>query len=273
MHKLGVKFNRDIRKMRRNSNMNFKKLPSLFCMLLLTASCTKNGNLNPSSTNNNNNSNGGCDLVVTAKSNSPVNTGDAIELDGGASTTSYVKSVHWDGPNGFTSKDYNPTIPIAGLNDSGTYTFTAESWECSKKATVKVSVKRVDPPCTIPDNTAQYQGQTSVSLIAGGKQESYDWEISASGMWCDLYLKFNGTNPPTPGIYKIHELDYLNPRARYVQVSTVSGYPMSFLFNSGEGNVYVDVGNGKITASFCDLQFVEGTQAPSFKGSAKVTVQ
>ncbi len=74
--------------------------------------------------------------VATASSNSPVNSGSALNL-----TSSGGTSYSWTGPNSFTSTAQNPTIATTSVASAGTYTVTATNAAgCSSKATTKVSI-------------------------------------------------------------------------------------------------------------------------------------
>ncbi|MCB9185092.1 MAG: hypothetical protein H6591_14375, partial [Flavobacteriales bacterium] len=66
--------------------------------------------------------------TATAGSNSPVCTGDAINLSG---ATDIGTAFSWTGPGGYTSSSQNPTIGSAALTDAGTYTFTASLNGCT----------------------------------------------------------------------------------------------------------------------------------------------
>jgi len=82
-------------------------------------------------------------------------------------------SYSWAGPNGFTSNEQNPTIPVASAASSGPYTVTANVGTCqSAPTTVNVTVNNapvqvdVGPTQTVcigePINlTASYIGATS----------------------------------------------------------------------------------------------------------------
>jgi gliding motility-associated-like protein len=57
---------------------------------------------------------------VTASSNSPVCSGDALQLHCDIDADQYS----WQGPNGFSSTEKNPAIPNASVADSGEYVLT-----------------------------------------------------------------------------------------------------------------------------------------------------
>ena len=86
-----------------------------------------------------------CSSFAQLTSNSPICEGKEIQLraTGGA-------SYDWTGPNGFTSKLQNPTIPSATLNASGTYTCAVTgTGGCDTSASITIVVGDTTKP--IPD--------------------------------------------------------------------------------------------------------------------------
>jgi hypothetical protein len=63
----------------------------------------------------------------------------------------------WEGPNGFSSDELNPTIPLAKANMSGKYTFTiitndgceiTQSTDVSISTELKIETTKKDLTCT-----------------------------------------------------------------------------------------------------------------------------
>lgn len=104
--------------------------------------------------------------VPVIGSNSPVCLNTTINLTSGGGT-----SYAWSGPNSFTSTLQNPTIASATAINSGVYTVTVTSLNCSRTATVNVNVLA---PTTTAANTGPYcAGQTiQLSTPAG---TTYTW--------------------------------------------------------------------------------------------------
>jgi len=107
--------------------------------------------------------------VVTGAGNSgPVCAGQSINL-----TTPNNPGVvfNWSGPNGFTSSDQNPVIPITTVNAAGLYTVTATANFCTsapQSTTVLINPSPVIG--TVSANGPLCKGQTinlSTSTIAG----------------------------------------------------------------------------------------------------------
>lgn len=87
-----------------------------------------------------------CSSFAQLTSNSPVCEGKEIQLGatGGA-------SYDWTGPNGFTSKLQNPTIPSATLSASGTYTCAVTgTGGCDTSTSITIVVGDTTKP--VPDN-------------------------------------------------------------------------------------------------------------------------
>ncbi|PWK29074.1 uncharacterized protein DUF11 [Arcicella aurantiaca] len=106
--------------------------------------------------------------VPAPSSNSPVCTGNALNLSS-ASSTSYS----WSGPNGFTSSLRNPSISNVTIPAGGTYTITqTNSFNCTASATTAVTISQT-PTATIGSNSPICEGQT-INLTSGGGG-TYSW--------------------------------------------------------------------------------------------------
>ncbi|WP_207493383.1 PKD domain-containing protein [Aridibaculum aurantiacum] len=90
----------------------------------------------------------------TANSNSPVCTGDALNLT--ASTTfNGAVTYAWTGPNNFTSADQNPTIASAALIHGGNYSVTATATQgnCTSPARTVAVIVNPTPSITTASST------------------------------------------------------------------------------------------------------------------------
>ena len=77
--------------------------------------------------------------IATAESNIPVCVGNTIKL-----TSSGGTGYSWSGPNGFTSKAQNPSIPNATASMSGNYTVTVTALNgCTNTAIANVTVNEL----------------------------------------------------------------------------------------------------------------------------------
>lgn len=84
--------------------------------------------------------------VTAATSNSPIC--DSATLTLSASASPAATAIVWTGPNGFSATGNNPTIPVATVVNSGTYTVVASTNGCSSQP-VNVSVT-VTPEPALP---------------------------------------------------------------------------------------------------------------------------
>ncbi len=127
--------------------------------------------------------------TATASDTGPYCYGEDIELssDGGGATG---LSYDWDGPDGFSSNDQNPTIFNATELASGTYTVTISSGPgCESIATVDVEVgeeiivtvlTEEDPTCNGYDD-----GIGEVSATGGYGNYDFDWTDGFTGDFVD----------------------------------------------------------------------------------------
>jgi uncharacterized repeat protein (TIGR01451 family) len=111
---------------------------------------------------------------ASATANSPVVTGQPINLVGGGGAT-----YSWSGPNGFSSTLQSPVISSAVLASGGTYTVTAtDASGCTATATVAVTVLNAScsQAVTAAANTPLCEGEnlllTATPTIAGA---NYSW--------------------------------------------------------------------------------------------------
>ncbi|OWY23806.1 PKD domain-containing protein [Sphingobacteriales bacterium UPWRP_1] len=105
--------------------------------------------------------------VPNINSNSPVCAGNPISLS--CSGGNYYT---WNGPNGFSSNQQNPSITNATTAMNGIYSVTVTNYDlCSATASVNVSVQQ-PPIISIGSNNPCTGGVFSLSATGGG---SYSW--------------------------------------------------------------------------------------------------
>lgn len=104
----------------------------------------------------------------SAGSNSPICTGNAINLNSSGGTT-----YSWGGPNGFSSSSQNPSISAASLAESGVYTVTVtDANTCSATAQVSVTVNTTPVAGAGNDGPACTGGTVNLNSSGG---TSYSW--------------------------------------------------------------------------------------------------
>jgi hypothetical protein len=105
---------------------------------------------------------------VTAIANASVfGVGSTIQLFANGGTT-YV----WDGPNGFTSTSARPVITNAQINESGTYTVTAQFVKCVVQASTRLVVSPLDPIASTGPTTFCPSSSVTLSITNPG---TYQW--------------------------------------------------------------------------------------------------
>ncbi len=100
--------------------------------------------------------------------------GSSLNFTGSVTNNTQVTSYLWQGPGNFMSMALSPSITVASISNSGTYTFTVnDGMGCSEYTTVSVSINPL-PVILVSGNNAEIcQGQ-SVTLNVSGAS-TYSW--------------------------------------------------------------------------------------------------
>ncbi|MGM0649582.1 MAG: gliding motility-associated C-terminal domain-containing protein [Bacteroidota bacterium] len=163
---------------------------------------------------------------VIAESNSPVCAGNDINLTeiGGD-----AQSWEWDGPDGFYSSEYNPTINFASTAASGTYSVSVTDGNgCTNMDNVDVQVYEIPDP-TIDDPGDFCSNDMPVDLTA----------TPAGGIWSGNGITdtINGTFDPSvagAGDYIITYIAGTSPCTDYDEITiTVHPVPDATIDNPG----------------------------------------
>ena len=188
-------------------------------------------------------------------------------------TTQTADGMKFSGSGTFTATG-TQTIVLIGSGtptDVGSIAFpiTAGVTDCTFYIPV---IAAGTAPCNPANNTSDFSGVTSdtYSYVAHDPNSSYGgYTITANGNNSDISLQFPGPKAPTPGIYHVKPVGGVNA-VDDVAVYTVAS---SVWWQSSQGNVYVTVNNGKVTAVMCDVPFSGSLGGPSFttKLTAKIT--
>lgn len=134
--------------------------------------CVVSGTCNPAAS-----SNAGILTVttlssVTAGSNTPVCSGQALNLN---STPGGAISYSWSGPNGFSNNNQNPSIPSVTLSTAGTYTVTiTDAGGCSATAQTIVTVNTI-PAMSSASSSTICSGVTAGLNLTSTVASSYSW--------------------------------------------------------------------------------------------------
>ncbi|WP_164851297.1 glycoside hydrolase family 9 protein [Larkinella soli] len=146
--------------------------------------------------------NGGSQPNVTASSNSPVCTGQTLNLtaSGGGTGAAYA----WKGPNGFTSTQQNPAIANAGATAAGSYTVTiTPAGGTAQTATTSVTINPV-PTATASSNSPIPAGQTlNLTAANAGAGATYSWSGPNSFTSSVQNPSLAGVTPAAAGTYTL----------------------------------------------------------------------
>jgi hypothetical protein len=127
-------------------------------------------------------------------------------------------------------------------------------------------------PCNPFNNTVTFSvagiGPNSLYAVtttpSGGS-----YKIVGNGLNGDITMEFAGIQQPKAGVYQIEQLngDFLDKDVRVTLVGA------SIFWQSGSGNLYVSIVNGKVVATFCNISFSGSLGGPGYTtlASAKVT--
>ncbi|MEO8404432.1 MAG: PKD domain-containing protein [Chitinophagaceae bacterium] len=118
--------------------------------------------------------------IVTG-SNSPLCENNTLFLSANVTTTSGGATYSWTGPNGFTSDQQNPSIPAAGIINSGTYTANATVNGCSTTTsfTVTISNSSVGGNTAPNANVCKRRNNGTITLT-GYTGQVIRWEASVN---------------------------------------------------------------------------------------------
>jgi hypothetical protein len=137
---------------------------------------------------------------VTASSNSPVPTGQTIQLS--ATSVPVFSSYLWSGPNGFSATSQNPTL-LSSATTGGTYIVTVtDNNNCTSTSSVFITSPApiaCTVTATIDANTAYCEGDSIFFAADGGS--FYDW--SGPNGWTSM-----AQNPSITDVSSIHSGTY-----------------------------------------------------------------
>ena len=85
--------------------------------------------------------------IITASSNSPICSGQTLNLSGSSSISTNI-IYNWTGPNGFISTLLSPSLSEATINASGTYTLTGNNNGCTNSSSITVIINPAGPVTT-----------------------------------------------------------------------------------------------------------------------------
>ncbi len=121
-------------------------------------------------------------VTVSAGSNGPLCAGSTLNLTATVTSGSAPFTFSWDGPDGFTSSQQNPSIPNTTLANTGLYSVTVTD-ETGMSGTASVAVE-IFAPATAnagPDKTLCKGTPYQLNGSVGGSATSGSWSASVAG--------------------------------------------------------------------------------------------
>ncbi|WP_309642508.1 hypothetical protein [Flavobacterium sp.] len=194
-------------------------------------------------------------------SNSPVLSGQSINLITPIYSESANAIYEWTGPNGFVSNVQNPTLTTATSAMAGEYSLKTTIGICETpvtKTTVEVIINTVT--CTPTNNTATFTGASDPSanfyfFDSYAFTENRYRFLAGDGSW-NISVDFLGDTTPTSGIYSIVNA------ATTLTASTVRVTARYTFLNdtfkdyfAKSGDVSIAYVGGKAVIKFCAIPF------------------
>jgi len=197
---------------------------------------------------------------------------DVIKIGTWSITTGTVNGIKFSGTGTFTTTGVQ-TILLTGngkpvdVELSG-FEITAGSTTCTFYIPI---IAPGNAPCNPADSTAEFSGLTSdkYTHVAHNPNSSYGgYTITAKGNKTEINLQFKGPNAPTSGVYHVKS----QGNVKNIDDVAVHAIANNISWQSSQGNVYVTINNGKITAVICSLALTnsQGGSLPTTKLTAKI---
>ena len=140
---------------------------------------------------------------VNVTSNSPICTGNTLQLNSGLSGSGYT--FQWTSSNGFTSSASNPSITNVSTSHSGTYTVTvtASATGCTKSSSTVVVVNQT-PSVSINSNSPLCAGQNlSLSATSNMSNVQFGWLGPNGLMQAGSNVNISNVTSSHAGIYTV----------------------------------------------------------------------
>jgi hypothetical protein len=201
----------------------------------------------------------------TVSSNSPVLSGQSINLTTPIYSESASTIYEWTGPNGFVSNLQNPILPNSNTSMAGEYSLKTIIGICETpvtKTTVQVINNTVT--CTPTNNTATFSGASDPSASfyffdSYAFTENRYRILAADGSW-NISVDFLGDTTPDSGIYSIVNAattltaSTVRVTARYKFINDTF---KDYFAKSGDVSIAYVGGNAVI--KFCAIPFASAT--------------
>jgi gliding motility-associated-like protein len=164
-----------------------------------------------------------CTFDPIVSSNSPVCAGSSISI-----TCDDGTSWSWTGPNGFSSNLQNPTIPVATIANSGTYTVIAIKDGCNVTKTANVVVNNIPaiPTASVSSQPSCIAATGTITITLPLPAIGITYTIAGTSSQTNDTGIFSGLNP---GVYNVT-----------VSQNGCTSLPLQLMVNQVPGNEFYD---------------------------------
>lgn len=241
------------------------------CLLVIFTGCKKEGGNN-------------CSTNLQLKSSTSTPTaGESFTIT--AARVSVNDLFQWSGPGNY-SGIYGNSIAVndPGYQDRGWYYCSKSNTECGQtiydSIFIDLKLKQGTAPCTITNNsltgnaipaTSFYSVTKKFDPVFNGKALQATAPLGYPTDFKVLFNPHNGNTEPADGIYTTTNVILFGMKDPYVWVSLSFVYNSQFFHCHPDKDVFVSHINGKLSASFCNVPFSNGTTIINLSG--KVTEQ
>lgn len=249
--------------------MNYNLLTAI-CLVFIFTGCKKEEN------------NCSTDIQLTSTNLTPT-AGESFTLT--ALKVSDNDLFHWSGPGNYSSSFGNSiTVYNPGYLDRGWYYCSKSNTECGKTINdsifIDLKLRQGTAPCTVTNNSLSGGGISNTNFYRVTK--NFDptfngkalYGTASTGYPTDFRVLFNSNNgntEPLDGIYTTTNSIIFSQTDPYVWVSLSFVYGGQFFHSHPDKDVFVNHVNGKLSASFCNVPFSNGTSIINISG--KLTEQ
>jgi hypothetical protein len=144
-----------------------------------------------------------------ATNNSPICSGGTLILNNVLTTPSATYA--WNGPNGYSSSQLNPSIAPSQVSHSGIYTITVDLAGCKKSDTTMVTINKTPDKPILTSNSPLHVGDAAIKLNITNPDgaATYTWSGPNS-------FSTSAVNPVLNNVVK-------NMGGKYIVIANIAG--------------------------------------------------
>lgn len=210
------------------------------------------------------------DIQLVATNTAPT-VGESFTIS--ATKVSDNDLFNWSGPGNFSGIYGNSiTVDNPGYLARGWYYCSKSNVECNQtifdSIFIDMKLRQGTPPCTNANNalTGNIIPNTSFYSVIKNFDPTFNgkalYAVASSGYPTDFRVLFNSNNgniEPLDGIYSTKNSITFSPTDPYVAVSLSFIYAGQFFHCHPDKDVFVSHTGGKLSASFCNVPFSNGS--------------